>query len=432
MPGPLNDIRVVDFTHALNGPFCTMLLGHLGAEVIKIEPPQGDNFRRSWMAPDARRDGYEFLWINVNKKSVALNLKSERGVELARELIARADVLVENYQKGTMERFGLDYDSVREINPRLVYACSRGYGEWGPYADYGNTAATNNSMTGWTHTAWEYAGAKGTKSLGIGDEAAGVSMTVGILAALHARERTGEGQKIVVSMQEAVLGFMVSSMHEHFTGNMVGNTPMEVADGYFTLRIPHYLDRRRLEPCWRRRWASPALATDPRFAGAQCRAAGEQGGAGSDWSGTGRVPARARRSGTPYAISATSAHRCYPRPRCWTTPTSRPADAFIERDHPTAGPTTLLAPWIHMSQTPASIRDDAPAIGQHTDEVLGGTAGTHRGGVGGSARGRGHPVSPIPLSSTCPFCVVRQAERTRSARLSPHVVAFSPPRRASS
>ena len=202
MPGPLNDIRVVDFTHALNGPFCTMLLGHLGAEIIKIEPPQGDNFRRSWMAPDAGKDGYEFLWINVNKKSVVLNLKTGRGVELARGLITRADVLVENYQKGTMERFGLDYESIKEANPRLIYACSRGYGEWGPYADHGNTAATNNSMTGWTHTAWEYAGAEGTKSLGIGDEAAGVSMTVGILAALHARERTGEGQRIVVSMQE--------------------------------------------------------------------------------------------------------------------------------------------------------------------------------------------------------------------------------------
>ena len=269
MPGPLNDIRVVDFTHALNGPFCTMLLGHLGAEIIKIEPPQGDNFRRSWMAPDAGKDGYEFLWINVNKKSVVLNLKTERGVELARDLIARADVLVENYQKGTMERFGLDYESIKEANPRLIYACSRGYGEWGPYSDYGNTAATNNSMTGWTHTAWEYAGAEGTKSLGIGDEAAGVSMTVGILAALHARERTGEGQRIVVSMQEAVLGFMVSSMHEHFTGNMVGNTPMQVADGYFTLRIPHLGDGG-----WSRlaeRMGRPELATDPRFADAAAR-----------------------------------------------------------------------------------------------------------------------------------------------------------------
>ena len=371
MTGPLNDIRVVDFTHALNGPFCTMLLGHLGAEVIKIEPPQGDNFRRSWMAPDAGKDGYEFLWINVNKKSVALNLKSERGIELARGLIARADVVVENYQKGTMERFGLDYDSVKDLNPRLIYACSRGYGEWGPYAAYGNTAATNNSMTGWTHTAWEYAGTEGTKSLGIGDEAAGVSMTVGILAALHARERTGEGQKIVVSMQEAVLGFMVSSMHEHFTGNMVGNTPMEVADGYFTLRIPHLDD-----DGWgllAKRMERPELTTDQRFAGAAARRENkdELDRIVRDWA----------RSHTRQEIWDAVRDLGYfgapvlSKAEVLDDPHIKARNAFIERDHPTAGPTTLLAPWIHMSQTPGSIHDDAPAIGQHTDEVLGGLLG---------------------------------------------------------
>src|SRR3989337_1917050 len=113
MAGALENIRVIDFTHALNGPFCTMLLGHLGAEIIKIEPPAGDGYRRTWMPRDAKTDAYEFMWINVNKMSVVLNLKTDRGVELARQLIAQADVLVENYQKGIMERFGLDYESLR-------------------------------------------------------------------------------------------------------------------------------------------------------------------------------------------------------------------------------------------------------------------------------------------------------------------------------
>ena len=269
MAGALQDLRVIDFTHALNGPFCTMLLGHLGAEIIKIEPPSGDRFRRSWMPRDAKKDGYEFLWINVNKKSVALILKSERGVELARQLITRADVLVENFQQGTMERFGLDYESLKTLNPRLIYACSRGYGETGPYAHYGNTAQSNNSMTGWTHTQWGYSGTPGKKALGIGDEAAGLSMCVGILAALHARERTGEGQKIVVSMQEAVLGFMISSMHEYFTGIDVGNQPIPVADGFFTLRVPDISDQV---------WSKLAhlmgrddLVQDPRFVTAAAR-----------------------------------------------------------------------------------------------------------------------------------------------------------------
>ena len=137
----------------------------------------------------------------------------------------------------------------KTLNPRLIYACSRGYGESGPYAAYGNTAQSNNSMTGWTHTSWGYSGAPGTKSLGIGDEAAGVSMALGILAALHARERTGEGQKIVVSMQEAVLGFMISSMHEYFTGIGVGNQPIQVADGFFTLRVPEISDGVWVQAC---------------------------------------------------------------------------------------------------------------------------------------------------------------------------------------
>src|SRR5262245_50579881 len=238
MPGALQDIRVIDFTHALAGPFCVMLLGHLGADIIKVEPPNGDEFRRMWMQPGAAADAYESLWINVNKKNIVLNLKTQKGVELARRLIAQSDVLVENYQKGVMERFGLDYESIKSLNPRLIYACSRGYGEWGPYASYGNTAASNNSIAGWLDCAWKNNGAVGTKTLGIGDEAAGVSIALGIVAALHARERTGEGQKVEVSMQEAVLGFMTSSLHEHFTGNRVGNSPMKVADGYFTLRVP--------------------------------------------------------------------------------------------------------------------------------------------------------------------------------------------------
>jgi crotonobetainyl-CoA:carnitine CoA-transferase CaiB-like acyl-CoA transferase len=371
MPGALQDLRVIDFTHALNGPFCTMLLGHLGAEIIKIEPPSGDRFRRSWMPPGEKKDGYEFLWINVNKKSVVLNLKSAPGADLARKLIAHADVLVENFQKGTMERFGLDYDSLKDLNPRLIYACSRGYGESGPYADYGNTAQSNNSMTGWTHTSWGYSGAPGTKALGIGDEAAGVSMCVGILAALHARERTGEGQRIVVSMQEAVLGFMISSMHEYFTGINVGNSPVAVADGYFTLRIPEISDAvwSKLARLMRR----DDLIQDQRFATAAGRrdhqaeleemikAWARDKTRQELWDGLRDLDY----FGAPVLSTGEVLEDQHIKAR----------QAFIVRDHPTAGPTTLLAPWIHLSKTPASIRNDAPAVGQHTDEVLGGILG---------------------------------------------------------
>lgn len=368
MAGALQDIRVIDFTHALNGPFCTMLLGHLGAEIIKIEPPAGDGFRRSWMPRDAKTDGYEFLWVNVNKKSVVLNLKSERGVELARGLIARADVLVENFQKGVMERFGLGYESLTSLNPRLIYACSRGYGESGPYADYGNTAQSNNAMTGWTDTAWKYGGVPGTKALGVGDEAAGVSMAVGILAALHARERSGQGQKVVVSMQEAVLGFMISSLHEYFTGMDVGNWPVQVADGYFTLRIPDMSDGVWVKLA--RLMGKDDLVHDSRFATESARRQhrGPLGEILKSW-----AHEKTRQElweglrpldyfGAPVLSTA----------EVLEDPHIKARRAFIERNHPRAGLTTLLAPWIHLSKTPATIREDAPAIGQHTDEVLAG------------------------------------------------------------
>ena len=366
MAGALDDIRVIDFTHALNGPFCTMLLGHLGAEIIKIEPPSGDGFRRSWMPPEAKVDAYEFLWINVNKKSVVLNLKSPQGIELARQLIAKADIVVENYHTGQMEKFGLGYEDLKKINPRIIYSCTRGFGESGPYKDYGSTAHTNNSMTGWTHTGWGYSKAPGTKAIGIGDEAAGVSMVCGILAALHAREKTGEGQRIAVSMQEALLGFMISEFHEHFIGIEIGNKPVPAADGYFTLRVPDLSDNR---------WAKLAklmgrddLLHDARFA---------------------TEPARKQNRSELYnLVKAWVATK--PRQELWNGLRAidyfgapvlsmgeviedehiKERQAFIERNHPVAGPTTLLAPWIHMSKTPTSIRADAPLLGQHTDEVL--------------------------------------------------------------
>jgi crotonobetainyl-CoA:carnitine CoA-transferase CaiB-like acyl-CoA transferase len=367
MPGALEDIRVIDFTHALNGPFCTMLLGHLGAEIIKIEPPAGDGYRRTWMPRDAKTDAYEFMWINVNKKSVVLNLKTDGGVDLARRLIAQADVLVENYQKGIMERFGLDYESLKSHNPQLIYACSRGYGEWGPYSEYGNTAATNNSISGWTHSAWEDSGAPGTRVIGVGDEAAGVSMAVGILAALNARQHTGKGQKIEVSMQEAVLGFMVSSFHQFFTGNKVGTRPMQVADGYFTLRAAEVSDENwpRLAQVIGR----PDLIDDPRFADEKLR---RQHRAEVDEMVRTWAQGQTRQAiwdalrdlgyfGAPVLSLGEVMEDGHVKAR----------RAFIERDHPLAGPMKLVAPWIRLSETPASIRADAPALGQHTDIVLG-------------------------------------------------------------
>jgi crotonobetainyl-CoA:carnitine CoA-transferase CaiB-like acyl-CoA transferase len=196
-------------------------------------------------------------------------------------------------------------------------------------------------------------------------------MAVGILAALHARQRTGEGQKIVVSMQEAVLGFMISSMHEYFTGIQVGHEPVQVADGYFTLRMPQITDA--AWPRLARLIGRDDLIEDPRFTTAAARRQHqpELQKMVAEWART-----KTRKEiweglrdlgyfGAP--VLSTS--------EVLEDPHIKARKAFIERDHPTAGPIKLLAPWIHLSKTPAAIRYDAPALGQHTDEVLGGILG---------------------------------------------------------
>ena len=369
MGGALDGIRVIDFTHALNGPYCTMLLGHLGAEVIKVEPPGGDAFRRSWMPPEAQMDGYEFMMVNTNKKSIVINLRTQEGVDLARRLIVMSDVLVENYFPGTMERFGLGYESVRSLNPRLIYACSRGYGDSGPYSRYGSNAAVNNAMTGWTHKAWEYSGRPGTKALGVGDEVGGVSLAVGILAALYTREHAGEGQKIEVSMQEALLGMMASTWHEHFTGNQVsGKGIVAVADGYFNFasRTPKISDEN-----WQRLAAfigREDLTQDPRFATAEAR---NKNKAELEKLVRTSVGGKTRR-----AVWEGLRDLGY-----WGAPVLSVSEvlsdehlkargAFLQVKHPVAGGITLVAPWIRMSKTPTSIRQVSPLVGQHTDEVL--------------------------------------------------------------
>ncbi len=151
MAGPLTGIRVLDLTHVLNGPFCTLVLGHMGAEVLKLEYGEGDRFRHIWMPPDVKRDGYEFIAMNSNKKGIVLDMKTPEGKKLFLDLMKKSDVVVENFSAGAMERLGLGYETLREINPRIIYACSRGFGESGPYKHVRANAATISAIAGWAH-----------------------------------------------------------------------------------------------------------------------------------------------------------------------------------------------------------------------------------------------------------------------------------------
>jgi crotonobetainyl-CoA:carnitine CoA-transferase CaiB-like acyl-CoA transferase len=219
-PKALEGIRVVDFSHFIAGPFATMILADMGAEVIKIEAPgRGDDLRRYPPVHADLKHGAPFLWTNRNKRSVALDLKSPEGVEVARELIATADVLVENFSTGVMERFGLDYENCRKIRPEIVYCSVSAYGREGPFADrlgFDPIAQVESgfvSMNG-------YADREGVRALSpVMDISTAMMACNAILGALVARERDGSGQAVEVSLfDNAVLMTGYATMQHLFSG----------------------------------------------------------------------------------------------------------------------------------------------------------------------------------------------------------------------
>lgn len=208
MDKALEDVKVLDLTHVQAGPSCTQMLGFLGADVIKIEDTSGGDSTRADIAHREDSDSFYFLIFNNNKRGITLNLKTDRGKELFKGLLKWADVLVENYSLGMLDRLGLGWDVLQEINPGLVYAPIKGFGTYGPYAEF----------KGWEMVAQAVGGAMATTgypdrppvylSPGVGDSGSGIHAAVGILAALRKRDRTGTGQMVEVAMQDGVVNLM--------------------------------------------------------------------------------------------------------------------------------------------------------------------------------------------------------------------------------
>ena len=233
MSTALNGIRVMDMTHNQAGPACGQVLGFLGADVIKVEEPTGGDVARRNMA-DEHGDSLFFLILNANKRSLTLNLKSDEGKQLFKQLIAESDVLVENFAPGALDRLGLGYDVLKEINPGLIYATIKGFGTYGPYADYKSFEPIAQAMGGAMSVTGEPDGPPTYIWPSIGDSGTGMHMVIGILAALQQRHSTGLGQHVEVSMQDAVVNLCRVSLRDHQrqgytmarTGNQLGrNVP---------------------------------------------------------------------------------------------------------------------------------------------------------------------------------------------------------------
>ena len=232
MSQALEGIRIIDMTHNQAGPACAQILAFLGADVIKLEEPRGGDVARRNMRDRVDSDSLFFLLFNANKRSLTLNLKTGRGKELFKELMTKSDVLLENFGPGALDRLGLGWKVLSEINPRLIYATIKGFGTYGPYRDFKSYEPIAQAMggamsiTGFPENPPTYV------VPAIGDSGTGMHMAIGILAALQQRHSTGKGQHVEVSMQDAVVNIIRVSLRDHQRfgepmprrGNQMGQT----------------------------------------------------------------------------------------------------------------------------------------------------------------------------------------------------------------
>src|SRR5579864_9185821 len=273
--GPLKDVKVIDLSHIMAGPACSMLLADMGADVIKVERmPDGDDSRR--MVPPAVADqSAAFLIMNRNKRGIALDLRVEAGRNVLSRLLKNADVLIENFRRGTMEQIGLGYDALHALNPRLIYCSISGFGRTGPYADRGGFDLVAQGMSGLMSITGEKPGCPPMKiGAPVTDITAGILACVGILAALHARESSGQGQMVDTSLFEA--GITHTYWHSAIcfaTGRAPGpmgtahplNAPYQAfpaSDGWITVGAANQENWLRLLEAL----GAPELRDDPRFA----------------------------------------------------------------------------------------------------------------------------------------------------------------------
>ncbi|MCX6354142.1 MAG: CaiB/BaiF CoA-transferase family protein [Candidatus Aureabacteria bacterium] len=229
---PLEGIKVLDFTRVLAGPFCTMILGDMGAEVIKIEQPGKGDDTRAFGPPFAKGESAYFLSVNRNKKSITLDMKSEQGKEAVRRLIARSDILVENFKPGTLKKLGFDYASAAKINPRIIYASVSGFGQTGPWSGKAGYDLAIQGLGGIMSITGDPSGPPYKVGVSQADLVAGLHAVQGIFLALYVREKTGHGQLIDISMLDCQIALLSFQAGIYF---MTGVSPMRKGNQHPTI-----------------------------------------------------------------------------------------------------------------------------------------------------------------------------------------------------
>ena len=374
-PGPLAGIRVLDFTRVLAGPAASLALADLGAEVIKIEPPGAGDETRSF-PPIRDGESHYFLAVNRGKKSIVIDLKSEDGLALARDLAAKCDILIENYRPGVMDRLGLGYEALKAINPGLIYCAISGYGMTGPMKDRPSFDIVLQAQSGALYMNAEPGGQPMKLGLPMGDLVGGISGPIGILAALFERTHTGKGCLIDVSLTEGLIGLSAYLPQlAWFTGqepqpqgsqhpNLVPYGVFPASDGSivvacltpgFWARICTAIER-------------PDMAADPRFDSLEKRrdARGEINAA---------VEAFTSRHTVDQLVAIFTAHEVPHAPilsvlQALNSPQSQARGVVTEVLHPTLGAIPMVNRPIRYADVEQAPVASPPVLGQHTDEVL--------------------------------------------------------------
>ena len=375
--GPLSDLRVLEMGQLLAGPFCGQMLADFGAEVIKCEPPGSGDPMRQWGRE--KPHGKSLWWPVVarNKLSVTLNLRTPEAQEMVRELIRDTDILVENFRPGTMERWGLGYDTLSAINPQLIMVRVTGYGQTGPYAPRAGYGAIGEAMGGLRYVVGDPNSQPSRMGISIGDELAAVHACMGALMALHARTRTGRGQVVDSAIYESVLNMMESLVTEfdvagyvrERTGailpNIAPSNVYDTADGQLLLIAANQdtVFTRLAEAM-----GKPELASDERYAthSARGQRQAELDALINDWTRTYKLKpleALLGEAGVPCGL-------IYKAKDMLEDEHFKAREAIVSVDHPQFGQLRMQNVVPKLSDTPGEVRHVGPELGEHNERVL--------------------------------------------------------------
>ena len=381
MAKALEGVRVLDFTQYLSGPHCTSVLSELGAEIIKIEMPGKGEPERQAMPKTPKRESYQFLSYNRGKKSITLNLKSPKGIEIARKLAAKVDILVENFAPGGMDRLGLSYEEVSKINPRIIFASISGFGQTGPRRNDVSYDVVAQAMGGLMSVTGNPDGEPLKVGVSLGDYMGGYNGVIAILAALHYRTVTGEGQAIDISMQDGIWAMVFPDRANYFDTYEVpkrfGNKLSSSAPfGAYNAKDGHVVICTITDPQWQKvlqAMGREDLLGEQRYSTRETRTKNME-----EVDGLVQAWCKEKTVEEVFSILKKFGVPCSPLPtfdQVAKDPHLLSREMIVEVDQPVSGKVKLSGSVYKMSKTPGDRRMRVPEVGECNEEIYGGLLG---------------------------------------------------------